>query len=97
VTGGAGQSRLESLTLTDLDSGAAETAEAAALFVLIGAEPRTQWLPDTVRRDQPGFVITGADLLEGNRMGGGRCGACRCSWNPACPGSSRPATSGTGQ
>jgi thioredoxin reductase (NADPH) len=70
VTGGAGQSRLESLTLTDLDSGAAETAEAAALFVLIGAEPRTQWLPDTVRRDQPGFVITGADLLEGGQPDG---------------------------
>jgi thioredoxin reductase (NADPH) len=70
VTGGAGQSRLESLTLTDLDSGAAESAEAAALFVLIGAEPRTQWLPDTVRRDQSGFVITGTDLLEGGQPNG---------------------------
>ena len=46
VTGGAGQSRLENLTLTDLESGAAETVAAIALFVLIGAEPRTQWLPD---------------------------------------------------
>ncbi len=70
VTDGAGQSRLESLTLTDLDSGAAETAEAAALFVLIGAEPRTQWLPATVRRDQSGFVITGTDLLEGGQPNG---------------------------
>jgi thioredoxin reductase (NADPH) len=67
VTGGAGQSRLESLTLTDLESGAAETVEAAALFVLIGAEPRTQWLPDGVLRDQSGFVLTGTDLLEGAR------------------------------
>ncbi len=65
VTGGAGQSRLESLALTDLESGAAETVEAAALFVLIGAEPRTQWLPDAVRRDQSGFVVTGTDLLDG--------------------------------
>ena len=64
VTGGAGQSRLERLTLTDLESGAAETVPAAALFVLIGAEPRTQWLPDTVRRDQSGFVLTGSDLLQ---------------------------------
>ena len=67
VTGGAGQSRLESLTLTDLESGAAETVDAAALFVLIGAEPRTQWLPDAVRRDQSGFVVTGTDLLQGGR------------------------------
>ncbi len=67
VTGGAGQSRLEHLTLTDQDSGAAETVDAAALFVLIGAEPRTQWLPDTVRRDQSGFVVTGPDLLQGGQ------------------------------
>ena len=64
MTGGAGQNRLESLTLTDLESGGAETVGAGALFVLIGAEPRTQWLPDTVRRDRSGFVMTGTDLLE---------------------------------
>jgi thioredoxin reductase (NADPH) len=67
VTGGTGQSRLESLTLTDLESGAAETVDAVALFVLIGAEPRTQWLPHAVRRDQSGFVLTGTDLLDGGR------------------------------
>ena len=70
VTGGAGQNRLESLTLTDLESSAAETVGAAALFVLIGAEPRTQWLPATVRRDQSGFVITGTDLLDDGRPAG---------------------------
>jgi len=70
VTGGAGQNRLESLTLTDLESGVAETVGAAALFVLIGAEPRTQWLPDAVRRDQSGFVVTGPDLLEDGRPAG---------------------------
>jgi len=67
VTGGAGQSRLEALTLTDLDSGAAETVNAVALFVLIGAEPRTQWLPEAVRRDRSGFVVTGTDLLQGGQ------------------------------
>src|SRR3984885_2793523 len=67
VTGGAGQSHLESLTLTDLESGAAETVAAAGLFVLIGAEPRTQWLPAAVRLDQWGFVVTGTDLLQDGR------------------------------
>jgi thioredoxin reductase (NADPH) len=67
VTGGTGHGRLESLTLTDLESGASETVDAVALFVLIGAEPRTQWLPDAVRRDQSGFVLTGADLADGGR------------------------------
>ncbi len=67
VTGATGQSRLEGLTLTDLESGAAENVDAVALFVLIGAEPRTQWLPDEVQRDQSGFVVTGTDLLRGGR------------------------------
>ncbi|HEY5356665.1 MAG TPA: hypothetical protein VIJ82_03060 [Streptosporangiaceae bacterium] len=55
MTGGTGQSRLEGLTLTDPESGVAETVDAVALFVLIGAEPRTQWLPDAVQRDQSGI------------------------------------------
>ena len=64
VTGGAGPGRLDRLTLTGLDSGATETVPASALFVLIGAEPRTQWLPDAVRRDPSGFVLTGTDLIR---------------------------------
>jgi thioredoxin reductase (NADPH) len=68
VTGGAGEGRLERLTLTDTGSGAAETVAAGALFVLIGAEPRTQWLPGAVRRDPAGFVLTGTDLLQDGRV-----------------------------
>jgi thioredoxin reductase (NADPH) len=65
LVGGAGAGRLESLTLQDRLSGAVETVPATAVFVLIGAEPRTQWLPDEVERDRWGFVVTGADLLVG--------------------------------
>jgi thioredoxin reductase (NADPH) len=64
VTGGAGAGRLDRLTLTGLDSGTTETVPASALFVLIGAEPRTQWLPDAVQRDPSGFVLTGTDLIR---------------------------------
>jgi thioredoxin reductase (NADPH) len=67
VTGGTGSGHLETLTLTALESGTAQTVPAAALFVLIGAEPHTQWLPDAVRRDQSGYVLTGADLLHHGR------------------------------
>ena len=42
-----------------------QTVPAAAVFVLIGAEPRTQWLPDDIRRDRWGFVVTGPDLMAG--------------------------------
>jgi len=64
VIGGAGPGRLDWLTLTSLDSGTTETVPASALFVLIGAEPRTQWLPDAVQRDPSGFVLTGTDLIR---------------------------------
>jgi thioredoxin reductase (NADPH) len=62
VTGGGGTNRLESLTLQDRVSGTTETVPAAAMFVLIGAEPHTQWLPDHIARDEWGFVVTGTDL-----------------------------------
>ncbi len=62
VVGGGGEGRLEQLVLADRGSGARRTAEAAALFVLVGAQPHTGWLPDSVARDCWGFVLTGADL-----------------------------------
>jgi thioredoxin reductase (NADPH) len=71
VTSGTGTSFLESLTIQDQVSGATETVPAAALFVLIGAEPRTQWLPVDVRRDRWGFVLTGTELMASGRHQGG--------------------------
>jgi thioredoxin reductase (NADPH) len=68
VTGGAGTGRLESLTIQDQRSGVTETVPAAAVFVLIGAEPRTQWLPDDIKRDRWGFVVTGTDLMTGGHL-----------------------------
>jgi thioredoxin reductase (NADPH) len=59
-----GHGRLEHLTLLDRASGATEHVPADALFVLIGAEPHTDWLPAAVQRDQWGFIVTGADLLR---------------------------------
>jgi thioredoxin reductase (NADPH) len=65
VAGGGGTDRLESLTFQDRVSGTTETIPATAMFVLIGAEPHTRWLPDHIARDQWGFVVTGTDLLAG--------------------------------
>ena len=64
VVGGAGGDFLEKLTIRDLDSGA-ETVEAGVLFVLIGSEPRTDWLAGTLATDRWGFLLTGAALLGG--------------------------------
>jgi len=62
VVDGHGRRRLEGLTLRDRDTGATQEVAASALFVLIGAEPRTDWLHGAVERDQGGYVLTGRDL-----------------------------------
>jgi thioredoxin reductase (NADPH) len=63
VVDGAGSAGLESVTVRDRDSGTVRDLPAAALFVLIGAEPRTDWLAGSVARDDRGFVCTGPDVL----------------------------------
>src|SRR5213076_1924310 len=42
--------------------GTVESVPAAGLFVLIGGQPFTEWLPELVHRDQWGFVLTGPDI-----------------------------------
>jgi thioredoxin reductase (NADPH) len=64
VLDGGGQGRLEYLVLEDSASGRTETVPAAALFVLIGARPRTGWLPEEIARDSRGFILTGRDLPQ---------------------------------
>ena len=68
VTGGSGQCSLETLTLRHRASGATETVPAAALFVMIGAEPRTTWLPGAIDRDDQGFIRTGRDLHRAGEL-----------------------------
>jgi thioredoxin reductase (NADPH) len=69
VAGGTGADggHLQSLVLEDTASGARRTVPADALFVLIGAQPRTQWLGEAVARDRWGFIPTGPDLPAGTR------------------------------
>jgi thioredoxin reductase (NADPH) len=61
VAGGGGSGHLEHLLLQNRDSGETELVPAAGLFVLIGAQPFTGWLPGTIQRDQWGFILTGPD------------------------------------
>jgi len=65
VAGGTGTGHLQSLLLEDTATGERRSVPADALFILIGAQPRTQWLADTVARDRWGFIRTGADLPAG--------------------------------
>jgi thioredoxin reductase (NADPH) len=62
VADGNGEEQLEQLTLRDTHSGESSVVSAAALFILIGAEPHTAWLPEEIERDRYGYVLTGPDL-----------------------------------
>jgi thioredoxin reductase (NADPH) len=66
-----GDGRLEHLTLRHRRTGRDERVEAAALLVMIGAQPRSEWLPDSIERDERGFLVTDRDI-SGPRWALGR-------------------------
>ncbi|HEY7102785.1 MAG TPA: FAD-dependent oxidoreductase [Mycobacteriales bacterium] len=61
VVGGGGDGRLEYVRLQDRFSGSVDSLPAGGLFVLIGAEPLTGWLPGRLGRDRWGYLLTGPD------------------------------------
>ena len=71
---------LEAVTLTD-----GERLPFSFLFLFLGAAPCTEWLGDTVARDDNGFVLTGDDASAPTRC-----------WRRACRGSTPPATCAPG-
>src|SRR5215216_5364277 len=54
IVSGHGTRRLEHLVLQTSPSGETRTVPAAALFLFIGVQPYTSWLPPTILRDKPG-------------------------------------------
>ncbi|CAN5429128.1 FAD-dependent oxidoreductase [soil metagenome] len=67
VVDGGGEGRLEWVTYRRNDVGEEVTAPCDGLFLMLGAEPQTGWLPDEVCRDDKGFILTGADIPEDRR------------------------------
>jgi thioredoxin reductase (NADPH) len=62
IVDGAGNGKLESLTIQNRKTKETEHISASALFVLIGAEPKTNWLGDVVARNPQGYILTGQDV-----------------------------------
>ena len=91
VVDGTGTDHLESLVLEDTQTRTRRRVPADGLFVLIGSEPRTEWLGDNLARDQWGFILTGQDVLD-DRGVAGPPAARRCCTRRACPACSPPVT-----
>jgi len=68
VAGADGGGRLEQLTLRHRGTGETTAVSADGLFIMIGAQPFTQWLPEAVGRDQYGYVLTGPDVADQRTM-----------------------------
>lgn len=70
-----GERRLESVSLRAFAPGEGQQAQVnpppslrvSGVFVFIGADPGSTWLPDTVARDKLGYVLTGTDALRSGR------------------------------
>lgn len=62
-----GEGNLEAIDILDRDSGTLRREESGGLFVFIGADAETGWLPPEIARDARGYILTGTDLLKAAR------------------------------
>lgn len=63
---GEGDEQLQAVVVRDRESAGVERIPTSGLFVMIGAEPHTEWLAGTLERDESGFVLTGNELRAGD-------------------------------
>jgi thioredoxin reductase (NADPH) len=62
-----GDGSLEAIVVRNSQTGAETRLASGGLFILIGADAETGWLPPEIARDRRGFVLTGADLAATER------------------------------
>ena len=67
VTEVHGENRLESITITNTQTGQIQTVPTSGLYIFIGAVPHTDGAAGLIERDANGFVLTGPDLLQNGR------------------------------
>jgi thioredoxin reductase (NADPH) len=67
VVAAHGDGALESIDLRNVVSGETATVESGGLFIFIGADAETYWLPPEIALDEKGFVLTGRDVVATDR------------------------------
>jgi thioredoxin reductase (NADPH) len=63
-----GDEALEAFDLLDRSTGRKSRRDAEVLFVMIGANAATDWLPTSMTRNPQGFIVTGSDAIETGRL-----------------------------
>ncbi|WP_310684447.1 FAD-dependent oxidoreductase [Aliifodinibius sp. S!AR15-10] len=64
IIDGEGDGKLEAVTIQDRATKKIEEIPTTALFAMIGAEPKTDWLANVVARNRQGYIFTGQDVME---------------------------------
>ncbi len=59
-----GEANLSAIDLLDRNTNSVRREECSGLFVFIGADAETDWLPPEIERDARGYILTGADLMK---------------------------------
>jgi thioredoxin reductase (NADPH) len=62
VVGAHGASSLEAIDVRNSETGATTTLDSGGLFLFIGADAETAWLPAEIARDRNGYLLTGPEL-----------------------------------
>jgi thioredoxin reductase (NADPH) len=67
VVAAYGDGHLEEIDVINRESGAVTRRKTSALFIMIGADADTDWLPSEIARDAGGYVLTGQDVMKSGR------------------------------
>ena len=67
VVAAHGEDHLESIDILDRQTRAVTRHECGGLFIFIGADADTAWLPAELARDKNGYVLTGDELIKAGR------------------------------
>lgn len=68
IVGVNGSGHLEQLTIFNAKTNGQTVAEAAALYIFIGAKPYTDWIRLDVLRNEKGYILTGRELLRSDEL-----------------------------
>ena len=67
VVAAQGDTSLEAIDVRDTATGETTRLESGGLFIFIGADAETGWLPPEIALDQKGYVLTGSDARAAGR------------------------------
>ena len=67
VTAVYGETHMTALDILDRGTGEVRHEESGGLFVFIGADAETSWLPPEIARDPRGYILTGGDVVKAGR------------------------------